>query len=288
MVDRTQLYDAYDRVKSACHNSWRSDTARGAIIDFAVTALQFLVEDCERVTLNSHVPSKEYISFLRNGVVARPANRQHFQTDRRSIARDWQLWSNGNLSSARLAPMLYTVSLAPCLAMELINRNDKKRPATYFECVIGHIFAKSLGIEPVRGTTLSVAGRSVQMTMDFLFEIAGDSPNIHLPVKMSTRERIVQAWAHQRLLDSAYGSDRYKGIMVLFSETKLDSRSREVVEICVPDQWLAYQSLLSRMERIYYFDLPIRYQELTNNFPSVIQIKPFHEFFTESASVVGQ
>lgn len=126
------------------------------------------------------------------------------------------------------------------------------------------------------------------MTMDFLFETADDSPNIHLPVKMSTRERVVQAWAHQRLLDAAYGSARYKGIMVLFSETKLDSRTHEVVEICVPDQWLAYQTLLARMERIYYFDMPIRYQELTEAFPSVIRIRPFQQLFTEITTVVGR
>ena len=75
--------------------------------------------------------------------------------------------------------------------------------------------------------------------------------------------------------------------MVLFSETKLDSRSREVAEICVPDQWLAYQTLLSKMDRIYYFDVPVRYQELTQVFPSVIQIRPFQEFFTEIVSVVS-
>ena len=52
--------------------------------------------------------------------------------------------------------MLYTVALAPCLAMELFNRNDKKRPATYFECMIGHIFAKSLDMDPV--TRHNIAG----------------------------------------------------------------------------------------------------------------------------------
>ena len=196
--------------------------------------------------------------------------------------------SSGSLDTARLERMLYTVALAPCLAMELLNRGNKKGPATYFECVIGHIFAKSLSIGPVKGARLPVPGSSVRMTMDFLFEAAGDHPNIHLPVKMSTRERVVQAWAHQRLLDSAFGDDYFKGIMVLFSETKLDSRKLEVVEICVPDQWLAYQSLLSKMERIYYFDLPVRYQELTDSFPSVIQIRPFHEYFMEAASVVGR
>ena len=120
--------------------------------------------------------------------------------------------------------------------------------------------------------------------MDFLFDLG--ARKVHVPVKMSTRERVVQAWAHQRLLDSAYGKGEYTGIMVLFSETKLDSRSHEVVEICVPDQWLAYQSLLSKMDRIYYFDLPKRYQDLTDSFPTVIQIKQFGEFFTEKDKVV--
>ena len=126
------------------------------------------------------------------------------------------------------------------------------------------------------------------MTMDFLFETSDDVANIHLPVEMSTRERVVQAWAHQRLLDSAFGSGSYKGIMVLFSETKLDSRGREVIEICVPDQWLVYQTLLSKMDRIYYFDMPVRYRELTNDFSSTIQIKPFYEFLTEIKGVVGR
>ena len=288
MVNANQLNAAYNTVKKACQDEWLSDSASKAIMDLAATSLEFLTEDCEQVALRSLVPGKDYISFSRNGVVARPANLRLFTTDSAAILQDWPLMSSGSLSTARLERMLYTVALTPCLAMELLNRGNKKGPATYFECVIGHIFAKSLGTGPVKGARLPVPGSSVRMTMDFLFETAGDFQNIHLPVKMSTRERVVQAWAHQRLLDSAYGDDYYKGIMVLFSETKLDSKKLEVVEICVPDQWLAYQSLLSKMECIYYFDLPVRYQELTNDFPSVIQIRPFHEYFTETPSVVGR
>ena len=70
--------------------------------------------------------------------------------------------------------------------------------------------------------------------------------------------------------------------MVLFSETKLDSRSHEVVEICVPDQWLIYQTLLAKMDHIYYFDMPNRYRELTRDFPSIIKIKPFLDVFNET------
>ena len=235
-MDYPQLRDAYTRVKKACGNDWRSDAASQAILDFVALSLRFLATECEQVDLNSLVPNKKYISFMRNSVVARPANRDFFMVDRQSVTHDWRSWSPGNSDADEFERMFYTVALAPCLVMELFDRNNKKGPATYFECLIGHIFARVFGFEPVKQAVLSVSGRRVRMTMDFLFETSDDVANIHLPVKMSTRERVVQAWAHQRLLDSAYGSGSYKGIMVLFSETKLDSRSREVIEICVPDQ----------------------------------------------------
>ncbi len=170
--------------------------------------------------------------------------------------------------------------------MEIFDRQNKKGPATYFECYIGHLFAKSVGVNPTKRVRLRVHGRNVLMTMDFLIDMGKGHRKVHLPVKMSTRERVVQAWAHQRLLDAAYGDGVYRGIMVLFSETKLDSRKLEVAEICVPDQWLAYQSLLAHMDRIYYFDIPDRYQALTVQHPEVIAIKQFGEFFSERDAVL--
>ena len=287
-MEYVQLREAYTGVRRACRVDWRSDAVSQAILDLAVTSLQFLAAECDQIALNSLVPRKNYISFSRNRIVTRPANRELFLSEPERIAKQWQSWMRNRPNIHNVGQIFYTVALAPCLAMELFDRNNKKGPATYFECLIGHLFAKSLAVNPTKHAALSVSGRSVRMTMDFLFETTGDAPNIHLPVKMSTRERVVQAWAHQRLLDAAYGSARYKGIMVLFSETKLDSRTHEVVEICVPDQWLAYQSLLARMERIYYFDMPIRYRELTDDFPSVIQIRPFQDLFTEITTVAGR
>lgn len=288
MVTSQELNAAYKGVLTACRKDWRSSDAGQSIIDLAVIALDFLVAECEQVGLRSLVPGKEYVSYSRNGVVARPANLRLFMPDSGLIARGWQLISDENPDSHELERALYTMALAPCLAMELLNRNNKKAPATYFECVIGHIFAKSLNSNPVKGARLPIGENDVRMTMDFLFQTSGGDPNIHLPVKMSTRERVVQAWAHQRLLDSAYGSGYYTGVMVVFSETKLDAKKLEVVEICVPDQWLVYQSLLSKMERIYYFDLPVRYQALTDDFPDVIRILPFKEYFTAAPSVVDR
>jgi len=40
------------------------------------------------------------------------------------------------------------------------------------------------------------------------------------------------------------------------------------------------------MDRIYYFDMPERYRNLSALYPSVISIKPFGEFFKEKEEVL--
>ena len=280
---------AYEEVKAACAVSYLSPSTGASIWRLAEIASRFLATKCDLVELVSRVPGKDYISFSRrdnSNIVARAANRLHFITDPAELAKCWRAWSAGNISSENFRKFSYTIALAPCLAMELFDRQNKKGPATYFECLIGHMFAKELNSEPDKKATIPVHGQNIRLTMDFLFT-GRHGQKVHLPVKMSTRERVVQAWAHQRILDGAFGSGTYKGIMVLFSETKLDSRTREVVEICVPDQWLAYQTLLSKIERIYYFDLPTRYKALADRHPDVIQIRQFGHFFKERATLLG-
>lgn len=276
----------YESTKQTCGVDWMSPEAGDSIIHLATTSLDFLVKECEQIALVSRVPSKEYFSFKKAAVVARPANKDLFIADANVVQRLWKKWVAETINPKEFARLTYTVALAPCLAMELFDRQNKKGPATFFECYIGHLFAKTIGINPTKRARLPINGRDVLMTMDFLFDMGKEHRKVHVPVKMSTRERVVQAWAHQRLLNAAFGEDAYRGVMVLFSETKLDSRSLEVVEICVPDQWLAYQGYLAHMDRIYYFDIPSRYQTLTDQYPDVISIKPFGEFFSEREAVL--
>jgi len=282
----TILRTEYEKVKRKCNDNYKSLSAGKTILNLSTTSLKFLVKNCEQIDLISQVPDKQYFSFKAANVVTRPANKEFFLTDSKEVVRLWEKWINETISPSEFAKLTYTIALAPCLAMEIFDRQNKKGPATFFECYIGHLFAKNIGINPIKRVRLPVDNRNVLLTMDFLFNISNNDRKLHIPVKMSTRERVVQAWAHQRLLDSAYGIGKYKGIMVLFSETKLNSRSLEVVEICVPDQWLAYQSLLAHMDRIYYFDVPMRYHKLTKQFPDLITIKQFGEFFKEKDVVL--
>lgn len=284
------LNGLYEIIKSATKSNISSAATGSAIHDLAINTLRFLKTECVRRECKSLVPGKSYFTYSQNGapgIVCRPANAALFNPDPDVVSAQWQAWWEGKLSQADLAKMSYTIALAPCLAMELFDRQNKKQPATYFECLIGHIFAKNIGANPYREQKFKVEGTTIRMTMDFLFDKGKGARHIHLPVKMSTRERVVQAWAHQRLLDSAFGENSYKGIMVLFSETKLDNKKLEVVEICVPDQWLAYQMLLSKMERIYYFDVPTRYADLAKKYPDIMPIKIFGDFFIEKEAVLA-
>jgi len=285
MTDK-QLKRKYELVKAASRADLKGKKTGRSILDLTKRSLEFLVGKCTTVELVSRVPGKEYFTFGRKGVVARPANKRFFLTDVDRLLQLWKDWLADDIQPDDFARLSYTVALSPCLAMELFDRQNKKGPATYFECYVGHLFANAVGVNATKRAQLNVKDRKVLMTMDFLIDIGSNHRKIHLPVKMSTRERVVQAWAHQRLLDAAYGNGTYRGILVLFSETKLDSRSLEVVEICVPDQWLVYQSLLAKMDRIYYFDVPVRYRALTESYPDVITIKQFGEFFKEKTSVL--
>lgn len=278
-----QKYEAvkqkYEAVKQTCVTDAKSDEAGQAILELAITSLDFL-KQCEKVDLKSKVPSKSYIAFRNGNIVSRPVNEKFFLAELGKVqSSQWEKVKEGDF-----AKLTYTIALAPCLAIELFDRQNKKEPATFFEYYVSHLLSKTLDVKPAKRAKLKWENIEVSMTMDFLFE--SDSWRLHVPVKMSSRERVVQAWAHQRILDVVYADRPYRGIMILFSETKLDSRSHEVVEICVPDQWLAYQKLLSRMHRIYYFDVPVRYLDLTRQFPEDIVIKQFGEFFTEKEEVL--
>jgi hypothetical protein len=276
----------YEKVKTTCSADYKGTDATRSIFELVAVSLAFLRRSCKPISLVSRVSNKKYFTFTNGTAIARPANKDLFVRSITTVRSLWRDWLADRISPEGFSMLSYTAALAPCLAMEIFDRQNKKGPATYFECYIGHLFAKTLGVNPTKAVKIPVQDRDVRMTMDFLIDVGSEHRKIHLPVKMSTRERVVQAWAHQRLLNAAYGERAYRGIMVLFSETKLDSKSLEVVEICVPDQWLAYQTYLAHMDRIYYFDMPERYRNLSALYPSVMAIKPFGEFFKEKDAVL--
>lgn len=279
----------YEALRIAARRDLRSTETGECILALATTALRYLAGNCRKARLVSRVPNKEYFSFERCrgvGVLSRPINGAWWDADEARAMRGWTDWETGrNMDAREQGRLAYTLVMAYCAASDLFDRNNKKGPATYFEWVVGHLIARLLGVDPTKRARIVVDGTPVRLTMDYLFDMGEGKPKIHLPLKMSTRERVVQAWAHQRILDAEHGAGGYRGILVVFAETKLDSRNREVVEICVPDQWLAYQVNLATMHRIYYFDPPARYVAMAEQHP-VLHLRRFADFFAEKEEVL--
>ncbi|MGQ0633733.1 MAG: hypothetical protein ACT4QC_03910 [Planctomycetaceae bacterium] len=180
------LQRAYKLVKHQLKRNIVSGETGKAIHDFALLSLRFLEAQCTSIQLKSLVPGKQYVSYVRKNASAklsRPANSAIFNPNADSVSKQWQAWWEGKISRPDLARMSYSIALAPCLALELFDRQNKKGPATWFECLIGHIFAKAIGANPHKKASLPVGGQTVRLTMDFLFDLGAKKRHVHLPVK---------------------------------------------------------------------------------------------------------
>jgi hypothetical protein len=182
-----------------------------------------------------------------------------------------------------LEKTLYSMAISFCASIDLLKKGDQQTPGTFFGKFVAFFFAAQLGVEPlhyVRLMNYDEPGIITKLQTDLIFDLGKKKQKFHVPVKTSTRERAIMLWAHQKLVDGAYGVGRFMGTPVLLAETKTDAEKKEVVEICLADQWRVYQLYISRLKRIYYLDLPEAYRLLNSEFPP-IHVKPFAEFFLE-------
>jgi hypothetical protein len=184
-----------------------------------------------------------------------------------------------------ITAVVYRVAIDFCATIDLIKVGDQKTPGTYFEYLMGYLFFINFGVMPRNQVEVLNLDMKTKLPTDFIFDLGNNNPKFHVPVKTSTRERVVQVWAHQRVLDGVYGNGRFIGLLTCLAETKLDHKIKEVIEICLPDQWRLYQLFISQLKRVYYLDIPEKYLELNNFFPK-IHVKQFGEFFHERGELI--
>jgi len=238
-----------------------------------------------KVDLDSKIPGKNYFVF-ENKTLSRPINADLFDADLAMNSIPSFINFDWTSMGADIQKVLYTLAMSYCAATDVLGRSDKKTPSIYFEYFIGNLFARTYNVRPISQVIVDIGDVKTSLPTDYLFEPPGQHIRIHLPIKLSTRERSIQAWAHQRVLEGIYGSGRFRGVMVVMAETNYVSKDNSVVEVCLPDQWRLYQLYISKMSRIYYLDLPDKYAALPDTFPN-IQVKPLSEFFTESAHLIS-
>jgi len=287
-LDAGDLISVYKKLQSSFPKDQQSDAITQHIKDISLRSLSYL-RDKARKDLISKIQGKEYFSFSHRDRISRPVNSALFRDDPKQVEkflRALSMNSYEEIPSEDITKACYSIAMGFCCVVDLNKAGDQKTPATFFEYFIGHMFAKRFGINPRKQLDVLNIDMKATLPTDFIFDLGLNKAKFHLPVKTSTRERVIQVWAHQRVLDGVYGTGRFLGILTCLTETKLDHRSLEVIEICLPDQWRIYQMFIAQLKRIYYLDVPRPYEALNKVFPK-IEVKPLGEFFYEADELVS-
>lgn len=275
----------YESLKRQANINLLSKNVTDDVIKLTIVALGQLGSFVKKPIISS-IPDKKYFVFQLNSKISRPINYDLFlDTIPDLYLEHFSNMEVNNIPSEDVQRVLYTLGMAYCAARDIAGTQDKKSPSIFFEIFIGNIFSRVYETIPTNKVIIDLDELKTTLPTDYIFHPKGKHIKIHLPIKLSTRERSVQAWAHQRVLEGIHGVGRFKGVMVVLAETNYVSKNNSVVEVCLPDQWRLYQMYISQMTRIYYLDIPKKYEELIEKFP-YIAVKPFCEFFLEKDILV--
>ncbi len=211
------------------------------------------------------VPGKQYSGFKAKEV-SRPVNNGLWVAEDQEFFKCLDHLRHGfnRVHPVEVTRDVYSIAYSIFAANDIYSVG-RKASATFFEILIGHIISQVIGARPRKRVKIPESGK--YLPTDFVFDPDEDKRKIHLPIKTSTRERGVQAWVHQLVLDRIFGDDVYLGIFVVGSETKRAVKTGKITEICVPHQFRMFQRRLARLTRIYYLDPPDVYLGLAKELP---------------------
>jgi hypothetical protein len=222
----TSILDKYEKLRQVLGHA----DGTALIAEIVSECAAFLAAGTTVLALKSMVEGKRYFAFRHNdakGRISRPVNEDLYIADTQELlqlleklkanpAMDW-------LPEDQCNRFLYTIAMAFCAFNDVSSDQDKKTPGTYFELLVGHLLALTFGVQPRnRVEVLTVEDERSTLPTDFIFDLGPRQLKFHVPVKISTRERVVQVWAHQRMLNGVYGEGRFKGVLVALAETRLD------------------------------------------------------------------
>lgn len=256
-----------------------------------------MLSDLEKKPLETEKSNegKNYIAFVSGEKLSRPVNIDLYNAalQKNGEGKDkidifWDNLKRKDIKAQNaddITTAVYFIAISFCCCADLLG-SGQKVAGTYFEKLVGHLYAVHLNSNPVNQmTACELDDVSIKIPTDFIFDTGKNKPKFHVPAKTSTRDRVVQVWAQQRVLDGAYGVGRFLCLLTAISETDYDKKKNIVKDICVQNQWINYQLFIAQIKRAYYLDVPKKYEELNNAFPK-IHVRKFGQFFHESDELI--
>ena len=172
------------------------------------------------LTSRSTATGKNYVVFSNTAnKYSRPVNIDLYNagcaTNISGIKIIDEFWSNvqshtiSTQDAHTITAVLYAICMNYCCCADLIH-GVKNNSGDYFEKLVGHLYSMHLNVAPTNQmNAVELDGESISLPTDFIFEVGAGRPKFHVPAKASTRERVVEVWAQQRVLDGAFGVGRF-------------------------------------------------------------------------------
>lgn len=240
--------------------------------------------------------SKEYVAFSSPNDLSRysrPVRSDLFISDAASFAYAWTELVEAIEAArgkGRLAPSMssnidrsfYTAIIGFAAAHEIAGSTDRGGPGTFYEMAVGPAVSLLADLPETGSISLPVPDvpDAVETLPTDLSFIPPDerATVLVLPTKISTRERISQAYVHQAILEKAYEKRTYRSALCIGSETNMflpRGADRKVTNVfardtLVPNTIVLYQRYIAQLAGLYYLDPPARYVDSEiKGFPSV-------------------
>jgi hypothetical protein len=274
----------------------------------AQRVLSVLLENCDRHSLGWRGRgTKEYEAFTLRGTTipfSRGINVGLFIHDEKMFGDLWKRYLEalaqargsgspvlGGLASPDINRLVYTAVVGYGAATDLFGAGNRGGPGTFFEMVIGPSIAWLTGRVEHGGPTLAVPGTDETETIpiDLSFR-ATDPSEVHLaiPTKISTRERISQAYVHQRMLD-VLEPGGWRSVLCIANENNRMGPPRAaaaaktvdaswLVDTTVAETIVQYERYTSHLSGLYYLDPPDAY--INSGLKGLPRVRHFGDLLT--------
>lgn len=221
--------------------------------------------------------TKNYEVFVdeKTARVSRPVRSDLYLKNPKDFEKAWNQFIN-SIDKKRMqatSPIsnaaIYTCICAVSCAYDIYKPTSRKTPGTYFEVLIGTILSEVSNLP--RGKQVTIPNSKYKVPTDIVL-LNNKGPQLIIPTKITTRERIVQVWAQQRILEDVFQKGAYLSALVAMSEMQRAGNTK-VNEICVPGQVGLFQKFLSTVSGMYYLDVPKSY--LSDEITGLITVADF-------------
>lgn len=239
---------------------------------------------------NSKEFIKKYYTYSNKYRHSRPVNYDFFIRDynlfyKEAIELIKQLEEKeySNYFHERSLRVIYTAVMSIACCFDIWKPGSRKTPGTFFEVIMiallrqqfpNYEFSKHF-IDPANELNLST---------DLVIK-NGHNSGVVIPLKITTRERIVQPYVHQRIINNLYGQGKYVSLLTCISENQLNSSNRTIKQICVPGTIKLYEQHISSLYAIYYCDPPQIYVQ--ENFQDIISVKYIGYLFEDLEHILS-